>query len=90
MTFDATTGTPVRVAESLPSSLIYADKRFYCLTEQGTMTLQELTDKGFRTTVVFNLLKGRTSGPIRLSAKADSSFAITTTFIVMTSGTRNW
>jgi len=59
VTFDAATGTPVRLAELPPGSLIYADKRFYCLTQQGTMTLQELTDKGFRTTGGFQLAEGK-------------------------------
>lgn len=55
LTINAATGTPTRVGELPCGSLIYADKRFYCLTERGTMTLQELTKEGFRTTGSFQL-----------------------------------
>jgi len=37
-------------------SLIVADGRFYCLTVRGVMTLQELTESGFRTTGEFRLV----------------------------------
>jgi outer membrane protein assembly factor BamB len=59
VTADAATGTPVRVGELPPGSLIYADQRFYCLTQQGTMTLQELTSDGFKTTGSFQLAEGK-------------------------------
>jgi len=52
---DGATGTANRMAELPAGSVIYADQRFYCLTEQGTMTLQELTAAGFRTTGSFQL-----------------------------------
>jgi outer membrane protein assembly factor BamB len=56
---DPTTGRSVRVGDLPRGSVIYADKRFYCLTEKGTMTLQELTKDGFRTTGSFQLADQR-------------------------------
>jgi hypothetical protein len=47
------------VSELPRGSVIYADKRFYCLTERGTMTLQELTKDGFKTTGSFQLADQR-------------------------------
>lgn len=52
---DGATGAAKRMAELARGSVIYADQRFYCLTEQGTMTLQELTEAGFKTTGSFQL-----------------------------------
>ncbi|HUT09050.1 MAG TPA: PQQ-binding-like beta-propeller repeat protein [Thermoguttaceae bacterium] len=52
---DSATGTPTHVGQLPPGSVVYADRRYYCLTEQGTMTLQELTEDGFRTTGSFQL-----------------------------------
>jgi len=40
-------------------SLIYADHRFYCLTERGKMTLQRLDKDGFTATGSFQLAKGK-------------------------------
>ena len=54
---DAATGTPSRVGELPRGSLIYADKRFYCLTERGTIMLQEMTQEGFRSTGSFQLAR---------------------------------
>ena len=47
-------------AGDLPvGAAIYADKRFYCLSESGTMALRELTGEGFRTTGSFVFAKKR-------------------------------
>jgi outer membrane protein assembly factor BamB len=54
---EAATGTATRVGELPRGSLIYADERFYCLSEQGNMTLQEMTKDGFRTTGSFQLAR---------------------------------
>ena len=54
---DASSGAAVQIADMARGCLIYADKRFYCLTERGTMTLQELTAKGFRAAGSFELAK---------------------------------
>ena len=56
---DPAAGTPVRVSELPGGSVIYADERFYCLTQQGTMTLQELTSDGFQTTGSFQLVEAK-------------------------------
>jgi outer membrane protein assembly factor BamB len=55
LTVDAATGTSASVSDMPSGSLIYADKRFYCLTQRGTMTLQELTTEGFKTVGSFQL-----------------------------------
>jgi len=55
---DGETGNPAQVkpaGELADGSLIVADGRFYCLTVRGLMTLQELTQTGFRTTGTFRL-----------------------------------
>jgi len=52
------TGKPTQVkpaGDLSDGSMIMADGRFYCLTVRGTMTLQELTDAGFRTAGTFRL-----------------------------------
>lgn len=43
------TGKATRTGDLPGGAAIYADKRFYCLSESGTMTLQELTGEGFKT-----------------------------------------
>ena len=55
LAIDAATGAPAAMAEMQPGSLIYADERFYCLTQRGTMTLQALTAHGFKTVGSFEL-----------------------------------
>jgi outer membrane protein assembly factor BamB len=50
---DATKGGATQLADAPGGSLIYADKRFYCLSERGTMTLYKLTDEGFEATGSF-------------------------------------
>jgi outer membrane protein assembly factor BamB len=55
---DVETGKPTLVkpaGELSDGSMIVADGRFYCLTVQGLMTLQESTASGFRTTGTFRL-----------------------------------
>ena len=47
MGIDAATGTATRVADSPAGALMYADRRFYCLTERGTMILYELANEKF-------------------------------------------
>jgi hypothetical protein len=59
---DVETGrtTQVKAAGDLADgSMIVADGRFYCLTVRGTMTLQELTETGFRTAGTFRLAEGK-------------------------------
>ncbi|MCX6880853.1 MAG: PQQ-binding-like beta-propeller repeat protein [Verrucomicrobia bacterium] len=61
VTLEVETGklTQVKSAGDLSDgSLIVADGRFYCLTVQGMMTLQELTKAGFRTAGSFRLAAG--------------------------------
>jgi outer membrane protein assembly factor BamB len=56
---DSATGE-ARVLNDRPAgSLIYADQRFYCLTERGTMTLQTLEGDGFTETGSFQLAEGQ-------------------------------
>ncbi len=55
LAIDAAQGTPQELGELGGGSLIYADRRFYCLTARGTMTLQELTADGFQTRGSFQL-----------------------------------
>ena len=55
---DVETGKPTQVkpaGDLSEGSLIVADGRFYCLTVRGMMTLQEMTEAGFRTTGTFRL-----------------------------------
>jgi outer membrane protein assembly factor BamB len=54
---DATTGDAVNLGGELRGSVIYADQRFYCLTERGTIMLQEMTPDGFRSTGSFQLTR---------------------------------
>ena len=54
---DAATGDAVSLGEAPRGSVIYADQRFYCLTERGTMMLQEMTQDGFRSTGSFQLAR---------------------------------
>ena len=59
---DAVTGKPTHVrpaGELSDGSMIFADGRFYCLTARGVMTLQEVTDNGFRTAGTFQLAEGK-------------------------------
>ena len=55
LAIDPATGTPTHLGEFPRGSVIYADERYYCLTERGNMTLQELTKDGFRTVGSFEL-----------------------------------
>ncbi len=57
LAIDPATGTPKHLADIPRGSVIYADGRYYCLTERGNMTLQELTRDGFRTVGSFELAK---------------------------------
>jgi len=52
---DAKTGSLRTVASLDVGSLIYAEGRFYCLTQTGTMTLQKLTADGFETVGSFQI-----------------------------------
>jgi hypothetical protein len=56
---DTAEGSPSQLAELGGGSVIYADERFYCLTQQGLMTLQELTADGFKAAGSFQLAKER-------------------------------
>jgi outer membrane protein assembly factor BamB len=59
LAIDAQTGS-IRVASELRGgSLIYADGLFYCLTQQGTMTLQKPTADGFETVGSFAIAEGQ-------------------------------
>ncbi|MCH5377563.1 MAG: hypothetical protein JJ992_26700, partial [Planctomycetes bacterium] len=55
LAIDAAQGTPRQLGALDSGSLVYADRRFYCLTARGTMTLQELTADGFQTRGSFQL-----------------------------------
>jgi outer membrane protein assembly factor BamB len=59
VTINAATGKPTQVSESPGGSLIFAEGRFYCLSATGIMTLQELTNSGFRTVGTFRLAEGK-------------------------------
>lgn len=52
---DSARGTPTLVGDMPCGSVIYADERYYCLTERGNMTLQALAEEGFRTVGSFEL-----------------------------------
>ncbi len=56
---DAGTGASTHVGAHARGSVIYADNRFYCLTERGTMTLQEMTTDGFATRGSFQFADGK-------------------------------
>jgi outer membrane protein assembly factor BamB len=56
---DAVTGTPRIMSELDGGSLIYADGRFYCLTQRGMMTLQKPTATEFETVGSFQFAEGR-------------------------------
>lgn len=53
MAIDPDSGSVTALSEMRPGSVVYADERYYCLLERGTMTLQKLTDDGFRMTGSF-------------------------------------
>jgi len=60
-TADVESGKPTQVkppGDLSDGSMIVADGRFYCLTVRGMMTLQELTEGGFRTAGTFRLAEG--------------------------------
>jgi outer membrane protein assembly factor BamB len=59
MAIDPATGDAAKVADLPVGSSIYADGRFYCLSERGEMMLQELTAEGFVTRGQFKLADGR-------------------------------
>ena len=54
---DAATGDAVTLGEEPRGSVIYADQRFYCLTERGTIMLQEMTHDGFRSAGSYQLVR---------------------------------
>jgi outer membrane protein assembly factor BamB len=56
---DATTGSASALNDYSAGSLVYADNRFYCLTERGKMTLQKLDENGFTETGSFQLAEGK-------------------------------
>ena len=56
---DAKTGSIRTEAELDGGSLIYADGRFYCLTQRGMMTLQKPTADGFQTVGSFRIAEGK-------------------------------
>jgi outer membrane protein assembly factor BamB len=56
---DAGTGSVRPASELDVGSLIYADGRFYCLTERGMMTLQKPTAGGFETAGSFRIGEGK-------------------------------
>lgn len=55
----AETGSVRSEAESDGGSLVYADGRFYCLTQRGMMTLQKPTTDGFQTVGSFRIAEGK-------------------------------
>ena len=59
VSIDTATGKPTLVSDLPGGSLIVAEGRFYCLAASGIMTLQELTDAGFRTAGTFRLAEGK-------------------------------
>ena len=56
---DAEQGAIKTLSELDGGSLIYADDRFYCLTQRGTMTLQKRTGDKFETVGSFPIGKGK-------------------------------
>jgi outer membrane protein assembly factor BamB len=56
---NAETGSLATVAELEGGSLIYADGRFYCLTQRGMMTLQKPTEGKFETVGSFQVAEGK-------------------------------
>ena len=59
LAIDPKSGEPTRLSEMPVGSMVYADKRFYCLSERGLMTLQELTPDGFKATGSFPFAEGK-------------------------------
>ena len=84
VTIDTATGQPTKVGDLPGGSVIFADGRFYCLTETGTMLLQELTETGFRTAGTFRLAEGKDAWAHPCSAKAGCYSGIKTRCIVTT------
>lgn len=56
---NAKTGSLATVAELEGGSLIYADGRFYCLTQRGMMTLQKPVEGKFETVGSFQVAEGK-------------------------------
>ena len=56
---DSATGEATALNDHPAGSLVYADNRFYCLTERGTMTLQKLDGERFTETGSFQLAEGK-------------------------------
>lgn len=56
---DPATGTAKALSDKPAGSLVYADNRFYCLTERGTMTLQKLDERGFTEMGSFQFGEGK-------------------------------
>jgi len=56
---DSATGSPTVLNDYPVGSLIYADNRFYCLSERGTMRLEKLDEDGFTETGSFQLAEGK-------------------------------
>jgi outer membrane protein assembly factor BamB len=63
VTVDAKTGSLRVVSEMKGGSLIYADGRFYCLTERGLMTLQKPVEGRFETVGSFQFAEGKDVWP---------------------------
>lgn len=59
LALDPKTGEPTKLSDMPVGSMIYADKHFYCLSERGLMTLQELAADGFKTTGSFQFADGK-------------------------------
>lgn len=56
---DSATGSATALDDSPVGSLIYADNRFYCLTQRGTMKLAKLDEDGLTETGSFLLAEGK-------------------------------
>jgi len=52
---DVKTGEAKKLSDLGVGSVIYADGRFYCLTQTGTMTLQQPTAEGFKSVGSFQI-----------------------------------
>ncbi len=59
LAINAATGSLATVAELEGGSLIYADGRFYCLTQRGMMTLQKPVEGKFETVGSFQVAEGK-------------------------------
>ena len=59
LAMNAETGSLATVAELEGGSLIYADGRFYCLTQRGMMTLQKPVEGKFETVGSFQVAEGK-------------------------------